>query len=120
MNYGRDNNTRDSTYSDLAYFMNDAVYAGSSSEKRQTEQNRTEMGYVNIARSISSKQSSPYPLKRNNERGNTRLPSTSSRTTLLRSVSDASSVHRPLSRSSSAGLGQLHSICDETMRSCDV
>ena len=120
MNYDRDNNTRDSSYSDLAYCMNGAVYAGLSLEKRQGEQNRTEMGYVNIARSVSSKQSSPYPLKRNNERENTRLPSTSSRITLLRTVSDASSIHRPLSRSSSAGLGQLHSLCDETMRNCDV
>ena len=120
MNYDRDNNTRDSAYSDLAYFMNDAVHAGLSSEKKQGEQHQTEIGYVNIAKSVSSKQSSPYPLKKSNERGNARLPSTSSRITLLRIVSDASSIHRPLSRSSSAGLGQLHSLCDETMRSCDV
>ena len=99
--------------------MNDAVYTGLSGLS-STEKDRTEIGYVNILRSVSSKQSSPYPLKRKNDRGNTTLPSTSSRITLLRNVSDASSIHRSLSRSSSIGLGQLHSFCDETKKSCDV
>ena len=99
--------------------MNDPVYTGLSSGL-SSGQHRTGIGYVNIAGSVLSKQSSPYPLKRNNDGGNTRLPSTSSRIMLLRSVSDASSVHRSLSRSSSIGLGQLHSFCDEGNRSCDV
>ena len=99
--------------------MNDAVYTGLSSGL-SAGQGQTEIGYVNVARTVSSKQGSPYPLKRNNDRGNTRLPSTSSRITLVRSVSDVSSFHRFLSRSTSIGLGQLQTFCDETKKSCDV
>ena len=87
--------------------MNDTVYTGLSS-RLSAGQGQTEIGYINVARTISPKQGCPYPLKQNNDRGGTRLPSTSSRITLLRSVSDVSSFHRSLSRSTSIGLGQLH------------
>lgn len=67
--------------------MNDTVYTGLSS-RLSARQGQTEIGYINVARTILPKQDSPYPLKQNNDRGGTRLPSTSSRITLLRSVSD--------------------------------
>ena len=87
--------------------MNDAVYTGLWSGL-SAGQGQTEIDYINVASTVSSRQVSPCPLKRNNNRGNTRLPSTSSRITLLQSVSDVSSFHRSLSRSTSIGLGQLH------------